>query len=59
MPQRPVGASEQDERMKGVERTGDQIHRNEHGTQSSKLGKHVVDLVVRVRHLDGDLGEIV
>lgn len=39
--------------------TGDQVHRDEDCTERGELGEHVVDLVVRVRHLDRDLGEVV
>lgn len=39
--------------------TGDQVHGNEHGTERSELGQDVVDLVVRVGHLDRDLREVV
>ncbi len=35
--------------------TGDKVHRDEDGSQRGKLGKHFVDLVVRVCHLDADL----
>lgn len=39
--------------------TSDQVHGNQDSTQCSQFGKHIVDLVVGVRHLDGDLSEIV
>jgi len=39
--------------------TSDQIHWNQHCTQRCQLGKDIVNLVVRVRHLDGDLREVV
>lgn len=39
--------------------TCNQVHGDKHGTQRGQLREHVVDLVVRVSHLDGDLGEIV
>jgi len=39
--------------------TGDQVHRDEHRTQRGQLRQNVVDLVVGICHLDGDLGEVV
>lgn len=35
--------------------TGDEVHRDEDRSQRGKLGKHLVDLVVRVCHLNADL----
>lgn len=39
--------------------TSDQVHRDEYGTERRELGEDVVDLVVRLRHFDGDLREVV
>lgn len=39
--------------------TSDQVHRNEDCTKRSEFREDVVDLVVRVCHFDGDLGEVV
>jgi len=39
--------------------TGDQVHGDEHRTQRGQLRQNVVDLIVRVRHLNRDLGEVV
>ena len=39
--------------------TGDKVHRDENRTQCSELGEHVINLVVRVCHLDADLGEVI
>jgi len=39
--------------------TGDQVHGDEHCTQRGQLRQNVVDLVVRVRHLNRDLCEVV
>jgi hypothetical protein len=39
--------------------TGDQVHGNQHRSERRELGEHVVDLVVRVRHLNRDLREVV
>jgi len=39
--------------------TGDKVHRNENRTQRSELGEHLIDLVIRVCHLDTDLGEVI
>jgi hypothetical protein len=39
--------------------TSDKVHRDENRTQCGELREHLVDLVVRVRHLDADLGEVV
>ena len=39
--------------------TRDEVHRDEHRAQRGQLREHVVDLVVRVRHLDRDLREVV
>ena len=39
--------------------TGDEVHGDKYGTECSKLREHFVDLVIRVRHLDANLREIV
>ena len=39
--------------------TGDQVHGDEYCTQCGQLRQHIVDLIVSVRHLDRDLGEVV
>ena len=39
--------------------TGDQVHWDENGTERGKLGEDVVNLVVRIRHLDRDLRKVV
>lgn len=39
--------------------TSHQIHWNENRTQCCELGENVVDLVVRVGHLDRDLREVI
>jgi len=39
--------------------TGDKVHRDENRTQRSELGEHLIDLVVRICHLDTDLGEVI
>lgn len=35
--------------------TCDEVHRNQDGTQCSQLREHIVDLIVCICHLDGDL----
>ena len=40
-------------------KTSDQIHGDEHCTQCGQLRQNVVDLVVRVCHLNRDLSEVV
>ena len=40
-------------------KTCDQVHRDENGTERGELREHIVNLVVRVGHLDRDLCEIV
>lgn len=46
--------------MKGGRRlTGDQIHGNKNGTERRQLRQNVVNLVVGIRHLDGNLREVV
>ncbi len=37
----------------------DEVHRDKHCAQRGQLREHVVDLVVRVRHLDRNLREVV
>ena len=39
--------------------TSDQVHGDEYRTKGGQLRQNVVDLVISVRHLDRDLGEIV
>ena len=39
--------------------TRNEIHGDEHRTERRELREHVVDLVVRVRHLDADLCEVI
>lgn len=39
--------------------TGDQVHGDKHRTQGRQLRKHIVDLVVRIRHLDGNLSKVI
>lgn len=43
----------------GGDSTCDQVHRYEHRTEGSQFREDVVDLIVGVRHLDRDLGEVV
>jgi len=42
-----------------AERTGNHIHREQNRTERGHSREHVVDLVVRVCHLDRDLCEVV
>lgn len=39
--------------------TRDDVHGHDDGTESGKLGQHVIDLIVGIRHLNRDLGEVV
>ena len=39
--------------------TSDKVHWDKDRTQCGELREHLVDLIVRVRHLDADLGEVV
>ena len=58
MPQRPRCHVSSDTHTK-IRVTCDQVHRYEHCTERSQLGQHVVDLIIRVRHLDRDLREVI
>ena len=69
MPQRPIDQKNKhnendsdvpdDATKKKRDGTCDQVHRYEHRTEGSQFREHVIDLIVGVRHLDRDLGEIV
>lgn len=39
--------------------TGDQVHGDKYRTQGCQFRMHIVDLVVRIRHLDGDLSKVI
>ena len=42
-----------------MQHTSDQIHRDEYCTEGGEFRKNIIDLVVRVRHFDGNLCEII
>ena len=41
------------------ELTGNKVHRDQYGTERGQLWEDIIDLVVRVRHFDWDLCEVI